>query len=141
MNRSIHTFVHRIYIYIIYIYIYVLYIYIYIYNTCNYFCFNFRYFIGTHESTFTFRIQEDREIIGFLPKTTFNLLCKTKKKCAEDCLVKRYEVSVTSFLLIIRSISKPISAYDSLQIIYKHIQTVTLIQSPYFQNPPESFSQ
>lgn len=41
-----------------------------------------RYFIGTYESTFTFRIQEDREIIGFLPETTFNQLCKTNKKCA-----------------------------------------------------------
>ncbi|XP_029169844.1 GDP-fucose protein O-fucosyltransferase 2 isoform X2 [Nylanderia fulva] len=41
-----------------------------------------RYFIGTPESTFTFRIQEDREIIGFLPETTFNQLCKTNKKCA-----------------------------------------------------------
>lgn len=41
-----------------------------------------RYFIGTHESTFTYRIQEDREIIGFLPETTFNNLCKTNKKCS-----------------------------------------------------------
>ncbi|XP_076680037.1 O-fucosyltransferase 2 [Andrena cerasifolii] len=40
-----------------------------------------RYFLGTHESTFTFRIQEDREIIGFPIKTTFNLLCKDNKKC------------------------------------------------------------
>ncbi|XP_012226759.1 GDP-fucose protein O-fucosyltransferase 2 [Linepithema humile] len=41
-----------------------------------------RYFIGTHESTFTFRIQEDREIIGFASETTFNRLCKSNKKCA-----------------------------------------------------------
>ncbi|XP_076751412.1 PUB and ZnF_RBZ domain-containing protein tamozhennic isoform X4 [Xylocopa sonorina] len=40
-----------------------------------------RYFIGTHESTFTFRIQEDREIIGFPAKTTFNHLCKDTKEC------------------------------------------------------------
>lgn len=40
-----------------------------------------RYFIGTHESTFTFRIQEDREIIGFPTETTFNRFCKTKEKC------------------------------------------------------------
>ncbi|EZA49132.1 hypothetical protein DMN91_005200 [Ooceraea biroi] len=46
-------------------------------------CSHARYFIGTHESTFTFRIQEDREIIGFPAKTTFNILCKTKKKCAK----------------------------------------------------------
>lgn len=41
-----------------------------------------RYFIGTHESTFTFRIQEDREIIGFPPERTFDRLCKMKKKCS-----------------------------------------------------------
>lgn len=35
----------------------------------------FRYFIGTHVSTFSFRIQEEREILGFDPKTTFNTLC------------------------------------------------------------------
>ncbi|OAD55705.1 GDP-fucose protein O-fucosyltransferase 2 [Eufriesea mexicana] len=40
-----------------------------------------RYFIGTFESTFTFRIQEDREIIGFPTKTTFNYLCKDTEKC------------------------------------------------------------
>lgn len=41
-----------------------------------------RYFIGTDGSTFTFRIQEDREIIGFPTKTTFNRLCKYEyEKC------------------------------------------------------------
>ncbi|XP_076268681.1 O-fucosyltransferase 2 isoform X2 [Rhynchophorus ferrugineus] len=35
-----------------------------------------RYFIGTAESTFTFRIQEEREILGFPIDTTFNVLCK-----------------------------------------------------------------
>lgn len=43
-----------------------------------------RYFIGTHESTFTFRIQEDREIIGFPPERTFNRLCKVKEKCSSS---------------------------------------------------------
>ncbi|KYM92137.1 GDP-fucose protein O-fucosyltransferase 2, partial [Atta colombica] len=43
-----------------------------------------RYFIGTHESTFTFRIQEDREIIGFPSDTTFNKLCKTNEDCTID---------------------------------------------------------
>ncbi|XP_057322650.1 GDP-fucose protein O-fucosyltransferase 2 [Microplitis mediator] len=42
-----------------------------------------RYFIGTYESTFTFRIQEDREILGFKKKTTFNSLCG-KKKCEKS---------------------------------------------------------
>ncbi|KAG5311928.1 OFUT2 fucosyltransferase, partial [Pseudoatta argentina] len=43
-----------------------------------------RYFIGTYESTFTFRIQEDREIIGFPSDTTFNKLCKTNEDCTID---------------------------------------------------------
>ncbi|KAL0102567.1 hypothetical protein PUN28_018099 [Cardiocondyla obscurior] len=43
-----------------------------------------RYFIGTQESTFTFRIQEDREIIGFSSETTFNKLCKTNEDCTID---------------------------------------------------------
>lgn len=34
-----------------------------------------RYFIGSYESTFSFRIQEEREILGFDPDTTFNRLC------------------------------------------------------------------
>lgn len=34
-----------------------------------------RYFLGTHESTFSFRIQEEREILGFPEETTFNRLC------------------------------------------------------------------
>ncbi|GAB6023106.1 GDP-fucose protein O-fucosyltransferase 2 [Chamberlinius hualienensis] len=38
-------------------------------------CAHARYFIGTSESTFSFRIEEDREIIGFDPDTTFNRLC------------------------------------------------------------------
>ncbi|CAK9833567.1 GDP-fucose protein O-fucosyltransferase 2 [Anthophora retusa] len=44
-------------------------------------CSHARYFMGTHESTFTFRIQEDREILGFSTTTTFNYLCKDTKKC------------------------------------------------------------
>ncbi|XP_020709832.2 GDP-fucose protein O-fucosyltransferase 2 isoform X2 [Athalia rosae] len=44
-------------------------------------CSKARYFIGTHESTFTFRIQEDREIMGFPSETTFNRLCGKKGKC------------------------------------------------------------
>ncbi|KAK6626711.1 hypothetical protein RUM44_009187 [Polyplax serrata] len=38
-------------------------------------CSNARKFYGTHESTFSFRIQEEREIMGFKPETTFNRLC------------------------------------------------------------------
>lgn len=38
-------------------------------------CANARYFVGTKESTFSFRIQEEREIMGFDPKTTFDRLC------------------------------------------------------------------
>ncbi|GFU28407.1 GDP-fucose protein O-fucosyltransferase 2 [Nephila pilipes] len=38
-------------------------------------CAHARYFLGTHESTFSFRIQEEREILGFPVETTFNRLC------------------------------------------------------------------
>ncbi|CAB3403492.1 unnamed protein product [Caenorhabditis bovis] len=38
-------------------------------------CAHARFFTGSHESTFSFRIQEDREILGFPPTTTFNRLC------------------------------------------------------------------
>nr|XP_023014074.1 GDP-fucose protein O-fucosyltransferase 2 isoform X1 [Leptinotarsa decemlineata] len=40
-----------------------------------------RYFIGTHESTFSFRIQEEREILGFRSETTFNAFCKGGSVC------------------------------------------------------------
>lgn len=40
-----------------------------------------RYFMGTSESTFSFRIQEEREILGFPTTTTFNVLCKDKNNC------------------------------------------------------------
>lgn len=38
-------------------------------------CSHGRYFIGTQPSTFTFRIQEEREILGFPVETTFNAFC------------------------------------------------------------------
>ncbi|XP_059618581.1 GDP-fucose protein O-fucosyltransferase 2 [Phlebotomus argentipes] len=41
-------------------------------------CSNARYFIGTYESTFTYRIYEEREILGFNPRTTFNTFCKNE---------------------------------------------------------------
>ncbi|KAJ9598239.1 hypothetical protein L9F63_011060 [Diploptera punctata] len=45
-------------------------------------CSHARYFLGTYESTFSFRIQEEREIMGFDSETTFNRLCGDKeKKC------------------------------------------------------------
>lgn len=34
------------------------------------------YFIGTYESTFTYRIYEEREILSFRGETTFNTFCK-----------------------------------------------------------------
>ncbi|XP_011503317.1 PREDICTED: GDP-fucose protein O-fucosyltransferase 2, partial [Ceratosolen solmsi marchali] len=45
-------------------------------------CSHARYFVGTHESTFSFRIQEDREILGFPTNTTFNVLCGNEIKCS-----------------------------------------------------------
>ncbi|KAF5299583.1 hypothetical protein FQR65_LT09388, partial [Abscondita terminalis] len=38
-------------------------------------CSHAKYFVGTCESTFSFRIQEEREIMGFRTQTTFNCLC------------------------------------------------------------------
>ncbi|EDW82653.1 uncharacterized protein Dwil_GK25021 [Drosophila willistoni] len=35
-----------------------------------------RYFVGTYESTFTYRIYEEREILGFSKASTFNTFCK-----------------------------------------------------------------
>jgi len=45
-------------------------------------CSHATYFIGSYESTFTFRIQEEREIMGFPLKDTFDMLCADGK---EDC--------------------------------------------------------
>ncbi|XP_054065351.1 GDP-fucose protein O-fucosyltransferase 2 isoform X1 [Rissa tridactyla] len=43
-------------------------------------CAHARYFIGTSVSTFSFRIHEEREILGFDPKTTYNRFCGEKEK-------------------------------------------------------------
>lgn len=43
-----------------------------------------RFFIGTSVSTFSFRIHEEREILGFDPKTTYNRFCgDTEKECEQ----------------------------------------------------------
>ncbi|XP_059139533.1 GDP-fucose protein O-fucosyltransferase 2-like [Physella acuta] len=47
-------------------------------------CAHARYFIGTKESTFSFRIQDEREILGFKPETTFNRLCHENDKVCEQ---------------------------------------------------------
>ncbi|XP_011177082.2 GDP-fucose protein O-fucosyltransferase 2 [Zeugodacus cucurbitae] len=46
-------------------------------------CAHARHFMGTFESTFTYRIYEEREILGFPQHTTFNTLCKYAT--LEDC--------------------------------------------------------
>jgi len=46
-------------------------------------CSHARYFIGSRESTFTFRIQEEREIMGFNLKDTFDMLCGEGKSSCE----------------------------------------------------------
>jgi peptide-O-fucosyltransferase len=46
-------------------------------------CAHARYFIGSHVSTLSFRIHEDREILGFQPSTTFNSFCRN----ANDTMV------------------------------------------------------
>lgn len=45
----------------------------------------FRYFLGSIESTFTFRIQEEREILGFPVERTFSILCPEGKVCPLTC--------------------------------------------------------
>ena len=42
-------------------------------------CSKAKYFVGSPESTFTFRIQEEREIMGFDAKMTFDMLCPSGK--------------------------------------------------------------
>lgn len=44
-------------------------------------CSHAAYFIGTHDSTFSFRIQEEREILGFDSNTTFNRFCPDSGPC------------------------------------------------------------
>ncbi|KAK1165869.1 hypothetical protein AOXY_G14515 [Acipenser oxyrinchus oxyrinchus] len=47
-------------------------------------CAHARYFIGTSVSTFSFRIYEEREILGFDPKTTYNRFCGEKETDCEQ---------------------------------------------------------
>lgn len=42
-------------------------------------CCHARYFIGTAISTFSYRIHEEREILGFASETTFNCFCPDNK--------------------------------------------------------------
>lgn len=53
-------------------------------------CSHAAYFVGTHESTFTYRIQEEREILGFPEHTTFNQLCgnDNPKSCKKSSVWK-----------------------------------------------------
>ena len=46
-------------------------------------CSHARYFTGTKESTFSFRIQDEREIMCFKKDSTFNRICSEKEK--SDC--------------------------------------------------------
>lgn len=47
-------------------------------------CSRARHFIGSYESTFSFRIQEEREILNFPSKTTFNRFCGDKQPSCEQ---------------------------------------------------------
>lgn len=51
-------------------------------------CSHARYFMGTTDSTFSFRIQEEREILGFPTKMTFNVLCNDQKSCDKPSVWK-----------------------------------------------------
>lgn len=53
------------------------------FKKCFDFYLNRRYFMGTFESTFTYRIYEEREILGFPSETTFNTLCKSSQETDE----------------------------------------------------------
>ena len=50
-------------------------------------CSHAQYFIGSYESTFSYRIQEEREILGFKPETTFNRFCSeyNNEENGEEC--------------------------------------------------------
>ena len=56
-------------------------------------CSHARYFIGTYESTFSFRIQEEREILGFNPTSTFNRFCfeENKNNCESTKWLIKYK--------------------------------------------------
>nr|XP_020829057.1 GDP-fucose protein O-fucosyltransferase 2 [Phascolarctos cinereus] len=47
-------------------------------------CSHARFFIGTSVSTFSFRIHEEREILGLDPKTTYNRFCGDQEKQCEQ---------------------------------------------------------
>uniref|UniRef100_A0ACB8GFB0 GDP-fucose protein O-fucosyltransferase 2 n=1 Tax=Sphaerodactylus townsendi TaxID=933632 RepID=A0ACB8GFB0_9SAUR len=47
-------------------------------------CAHARYFIGTSVSTFSFRIHEEREILGFDPETTYNRFCGDEERTCEQ---------------------------------------------------------
>ncbi|KAF4020674.1 hypothetical protein G4228_012856 [Cervus hanglu yarkandensis] len=47
-------------------------------------CAHARFFIGTSVSTFSFRIHEEREILGLDPKTTYNRFCGDEEKACEQ---------------------------------------------------------
>lgn len=54
--------------------------------------FVYSYFIGTSQSTFSFRIQEEREILGFPVETTFNCFCGDNNKgCTQPTKWRIYE--------------------------------------------------
>lgn len=48
-------------------------------------CSHAQYFIGTYESTFTYRIYEEREIMGFSKHSTFNTFCKSDDDSDDNC--------------------------------------------------------
>ncbi|XP_036624849.1 GDP-fucose protein O-fucosyltransferase 2 [Trichosurus vulpecula] len=47
-------------------------------------CSHARFFIGTSVSTFSFRIHEEREILGLDPKTTYNRFCGDQEQQCEQ---------------------------------------------------------
>ena len=56
-------------------------------------CAHSSYFIGTYESTFSYRIQEEREILGFDSTKTFNRFCfeTNEYDCTSNKWLIKYE--------------------------------------------------
>lgn len=57
---------------------------VFAFDTNNFCIYIFRFFTGTALSTFSYRIQEEREILGFKPDVTFNRLCGDKQTTCEQ---------------------------------------------------------
>nr|CAH8821957.1 unnamed protein product [Trichobilharzia regenti] len=101
-------------------------------------CAHARYFIGTSLSTFTFRIVEERTIMGFSANTTLNCLCSNGiLQLYRSNQVMHEELSATSSSLSpSSSASSSSSSFSNCEgltewpVIYEKEYTVSSTQSP-----------